>query len=423
MKRLLMIYATFLLLVIPGWKLDAQSETKTIFLHRSEKEVKDFLEGKGYILSSFNPGIPKKFIGAKVYTKFFLQGSNFESYEPRLSITIGDSAITFEGSRGEFLNTEVLYFADVKRTTEVPITLLFTKKGWVFEMEFSPDNTGELFFFRVYTPSFIDNTLNDVAWFTVSSVDLVIHKPEIEWVDIPLGKFIMGASKKEMKNFNSYGEEQHEVTLSAFKMSKYEITFDEYALYCQAMNKPLPNDKGWGQGKQPVINVSYQDAKAFAEWLGCRLPTEAEWEYACRAGTTTAFNTGECLDNPMANFYCYSSETKYIESTKCCTPTFPKERKPFPVGSFPPNAWGLYDMHGNVYEWTSDSHYFYSDKPQVNPRAVFDDQTIIIRGGSYDCFLSKIRSAARNRVLIKDTYTYGNPPKVYESVGIRLVKD
>ena len=184
-------------------------------------------------------------------------------------------------------------------------------------------------------------------------------------------------------------EVQHQVTLSAFKMSKYEVTFDQYDAFCVATGRKKPDDNGWGRGNRPVINVSWLDAAEFAKWMGCRLPTEAEWEYACRAGTTTPFNTGENLTTAQANYngnFPYNNKPKgeYREKTT-------------PVGSFAPNSFGLYDMHGNAWEWVNDwfENYSFKAPAQTNPTGLSTGQYKVYRGGGWNLIAQFCRSARR----------------------------
>jgi formylglycine-generating enzyme required for sulfatase activity len=219
-------------------------------------------------------------------------------------------------------------------------------------------------------------------------------KPMVEWVDIPGGTFTMGSPWNEAERL--YDETQHEVTLSPFRMSKYEVTFEQYDAFCEATGREKPEDEGWGRGNRPVINVSWDDATAFAEWMGCRLPTEAEWEYACRAGSTTPFHTGYNLTTSQANYDGYST----VE-----------------VGSYDSNVWGLHDMHGNVWEWCSDWYEEYSTITQTNPKGPTTGYFRIYRGGSWgNASASSCRSAHR----------YDLPPEeqigfTMNDLGFRLV--
>lgn len=203
----------------------------------------------------------------------------------------------------------------------------------------------------------------------------------IDYVSIPAGTFTMGSPTTETNH--SSDETQRQVTVSAFKMSKFEITNAQFATFlnakkvganalCASGSYPtqillkqssVPNSgfydwglnytgNGWypvaGYERYPAIYITWYGAFEFAKYVGGRLPTEAEWEYACRAGTTTAFNTGTCLTNTDADYlwnFPYGTCGNTVN-----TPML----KSKPVGSYNPNAWGLYDMHGNVCEWCSD---------------------------------------------------------------------
>jgi sulfatase modifying factor 1 len=216
-------------------------------------------------------------------------------------------------------------------------------------------------------------------------------RPRMEWVAIPAGTFMMGSPENENGRYDNEGP-QHQVTLSGFKMSKYEVTFAQYDAFCEATGRSKPSDEGMGRGKRPVINVNWDDATAFAQWMGCRLPTEAEWEYACRAGTTTAYHTGSTLNSSQANFSNNIGQTQ-------------------PVGSYAPNAWGLFDMHGNVWEWCSDWIGSYSSSSQTNPSGPASGSNRVLRGGS----------GYYNGRLCRSAYRSGNVPSTRNGYGFRLV--
>lgn len=167
--------------------------------------------------------------------------------------------------------------------------------------------------------------------------------PMPEMVVIPAGSFRMGCGEGDCQDSE---KPIHEVQVASFALSKYEVTFEEYDAFADATGRERPNDEGWGRGNRPVINVYWEDAVAYAKWLSeqvgenYRLPNEAEWEYAARAGTTTRYSWGDSISINRANCYDCGSEWDNKHTA--------------PVGSFSSNRWGVHDMHGNVWEWVQD---------------------------------------------------------------------
>lgn len=218
-------------------------------------------------------------------------------------------------------------------------------------------------------------------------------------VVVPGGRFQMGSPDKELDRDKD--ERQHEVEVAAFAISKHEVTFEEYDRFADTTGRDKPRDEGWGRGRRPVINVSWFDALAYAQWLSdqtgqtYRLPTEAEWEYACRAGTVTAYYFGETITDKQANYGRNIGKT--VE-----------------VGQFPANAWGLYDMHGNVWEWTCskyDASYGGAEQRCVDKAAGGVPRAR--RGGSWFYNPRALRAA----------YRYGDAPDYrYGLVGFRLAR-
>ena len=265
-------------------------------------------------------------------------------------------------------------------------------------------------------------------------IELVTNLAILPLVKLPQGSFVMGSN-----DGNESEKPAHTVNIDYdLWMSETEVTFEQYESYIDAQrseyagimsakripedvenqnmdwlkNIPeppeMPSNKGWEGVNRPVINVSWNDAQGYVKWLSetnkeglqCRLPSEAEWEYAARAGTTTKYPWGDEVGKNKANCNGCGSEWD--------------GEKTAPVGSFEPNAFGLQDMHGNVWEWVQDAwHDNYTGAPN-NGEAWKGDSDVsrVLRGGSWGDSPGLMRSAFRNDVT---------PGNRFSSVGFRIV--
>ncbi|MFM5939466.1 MAG: formylglycine-generating enzyme family protein [Dolichospermum sp.] len=220
----------------------------------------------------------------------------------------------------------------------------------------------------------------------------------IEMVLIPGGTFMMGSPEGE-RGSRREEKPEHQVTISPFSMGKYPITQAQWRAIAalEKVNIDLKSNPSYFKGDDlPVECVSWSHAQEFCARLSrienkvYRLPTEAEWEYACRAETTTPFHFGETITTELANYdgnYTYGDGTKGVD----CQQTIN-------VGSFPPNAFGLYDMHGNVWEWCQDTwHENYINAPEDGSDWISQGNSKrVLRGGSWYNIPGNCRSASRN---------------------------
>ncbi len=264
---------------------------------------------------------------------------------------------------------------------------------------------------------------------------------KFDMVLLPGGSFTMGSPESETDRKTDEGP-QKEVSLDAFYMGKYELTWDVFELFFKqnkdifvkldddrvmkidAITRPSPpyEDPSYGMGKDgfPAVSMSAYSALVFCKWLSTvtgrfyRLPTEAEWEYAARAGTETAYSFGDSVEDLDAYAVYYKNSDNAYKK----------------VGTKKPNPWGLYDMHGNVAEWTLDEYaadaYATTDSenPWVTPTVIHPR---VIRGGSWDDDADKLRSAARTASSLKQQKRDPQIPKSFwwftdsNYVGFRLV--
>lgn len=229
------------------------------------------------------------------------------------------------------------------------------------------------------------------------------------FVLVPAGSFMMGSPDTEAGRSSDEGP-LHELRLSVFYLSMFEVTFDEYDAYCAATGKPRPNDQGWGRGRSPVINVSWNDAVEYCNWRsmkegikpcyaisetsvscdfnakGYRLPTEAEWEYAAKGGPAAE---GLALNAVYAGSASLDQVAWHAGNSG---------KRTHPVGEKAANALGLFDLAGNVWEWCWDLYAgdSYSKSPATDPTGASSGSLRVIRGGSWNAGASYARSANRD---------------------------
>jgi formylglycine-generating enzyme required for sulfatase activity len=253
--------------------------------------------------------------------------------------------------------------------------------------------------------------------------------PNMVW--IPCGTFVMGSPTSEAERYSD--ETQHTVTLTqGFYMGKYAVTQGEY-LALMGSNPSYFTTRDWNGNtiapdlNRPVEQVSWIDATNYCAHLTqqeqaagrlpsgwvYRLPTESEREYACRAGTTTAFHYGNALHGGMANFFDYYEYDASIGDIYVSNPAVPWLPRTTTVGSYQPNAWGLYDMHGNVWEWCQDWYGSYPTGSVTDPQGPSSGSDRVIRGGFWYGYARICRSAYRFNIFYPDYRDFG--------IGFRVV--
>ncbi len=230
-----------------------------------------------------------------------------------------------------------------------------------------------------------------------------------ELVVVPVGSFMMGSLTSEEGRGGNEGP-VHRVTIGQpFAVGKYEVTFAEYDRYAMATEQERPADGGWGRGRRPVINVSWEDAVAYVRWLSeqtgqkYRLLSEAEWEYVARAGTTAKYSWGDHIVS-LLHANCDGCGGQW------------DDKQTAPVGSFTSNRWGLHDMHGNVMEWVADCwNANYRGAPTDGSAWTHGNCDLRVgRGGSWNDEPKSLRSAAR--------YNAGRLGGWFNSGGFRIAR-
>lgn len=234
---------------------------------------------------------------------------------------------------------------------------------------------------------------------TMTLCGLAQRGNDIKWIRVEGGSFMMGCNRGEEDCYPD--EEAHSVRVSSFEISAYEVTVAEYRRYCEQTGQSMPKEPlfGW-QDDHPVVNVSWQEATDYAKWVGGRLPTEAEWEFAARGGVKSRGYKYSGSDNPFEVGWCYENS----------------EASTHPVGTKQANELGIYDMSGNAWEWCSDNYgiYYYKESPKDNPKGPKEGLGKCNRGGCFN-FDHKVMMNTHRRGCGDESIGIGT--------GFRVVRD
>jgi formylglycine-generating enzyme required for sulfatase activity len=228
-----------------------------------------------------------------------------------------------------------------------------------------------------------------------------------EMIVIPAGSYLRGSPENEKGRYRNESPQSLVTIAKPFAVSKFAVTFAEWDACVAVGGCPQVGDSGFGRGSRPVINVSWDEARQYAEWLSWmtdrsyRLLTEAEWEYAARAGTTTAYFWGDEIGKGHAD--CRDCGSRW------------DGKETAPVGSFAPNAFGLYDMAGNAWQWVQDCYHVDYVGAPIDGSAWTSGtcRRRVVRGGSWNDRSQNLRSAFRGR---------GAPGERVNAIGFRLAR-
>ncbi len=239
---------------------------------------------------------------------------------------------------------------------------------------------------------------------------------------IPAGQYEMGSSYDEFGHRKEEYPQHYTQIQKPFAIGRFTVTADEFELFRKDTEFFVRPDLIWSKGKEPVINIRLADANLYLEWLSdqtgesYRLPTEAEWEYAARAGSTTAFHFGDEVTCKEVHFHSLFPYNEAKNNKRWFLPRCSPLAKVLEVGTKPANLWGLHDVHGNVWEFTStywkDSHLFNNRDGSDNSN--FISPLYVTKGGSWFDEAIHARSAARKKRLFDEMDT---------NLGFRVVRE
>lgn len=283
-------------------------------------------------------------------------------------------------------NKPIIPFVVEKTDVNEDLEYYLSRKHW---LEAYPD-------YREKTADLVNTVfklLDRDPFDTIAGPDCV----PINMIEVEGGSFIMGATPEQGKDGDDSEKPAHRVTVSTFKISEAPITVAQYRAFCDQTGRKMPLEPKWGWiDNHPIVNVSWFDAVAFAEWAGFRLPTEAEWEFAARGGNKSLHYKYSGGNNP--------DEIGWFADNTRQTGTRPVRAKK-------PNELGLYDMSGNVYEWCANWKYEYSAEEETDPQGPLTGIIKAGKGGSWHSSTKSLRVSNRD----------DDPPEFYShNVGFRV---